>query len=199
MVTGSSRGSQFRVLLPATAMIAVSCTGPRHDLQLRAAASRHPTAEPRATSTLRTCQQGHVVSSFHRSESDVSSGPLSYPNAQLLARPGTQRSYYGGGAPTTPDGSTFYKLGTFVQAGATVTVTLAESARSYARIHGPRNSPQSNSVTFEACHDGAATAWVGGFDLMRRASACVPLDVRVKGEKQMRRMTISFFSGGCAS
>lgn len=147
---------------------------------------------------VRTCQQGQLVNVYQRSPNDVSAGPLTYPNAQLLRRPGTQRSFYGGGAPVEADGSTFYKLGTFVQAGSTVTVTLAKSALSYARIQLSGTVPTADAVTFVSCKAGSVTAWVGGYVLLRRDSACVPVEVMVSGEQHPRRLTLSFFNGNCS-
>lgn len=144
-----------------------------------------------------TCQDGMLHEQSNAGARDVTSGPLSYPNAQLLMRPGSVTEFYGGGVPVSPEGVAFYKMGTYVTAGATVTVTVMPQARAYAGLQTPGDPPGAEAVTYQACPNGVATSWVGGFDLTKRKSACLPLEVDVKGEPAPRRLVLSIFNGAC--
>jgi hypothetical protein len=148
---------------------------------------------------VRSCADGGVQNQNATSPQDIVAGPLRYPNARLLARPGSEAEFYGGGVGVSPSGLRFYKMGTYVAAGTTVTVSVLPPATDFARLQGEGlDRPGDQSVTFRACPAGAATSWVGGFDLLNRSAACLPLEVRVTGESQPRRIVISLFNGGCA-
>ncbi|MGI8414881.1 MAG: hypothetical protein ACR2P2_01465, partial [Nakamurella sp.] len=69
------------------------------------------------------------------SPDDVTAGPLVYPNIKQLRSAAGLSYFYGGGQiPDGPGGSKFFKMGTLVKAGETVTVTVARSARSYLKL-----------------------------------------------------------------
>jgi len=126
---------------------------------------------------------------------DATAGPLVFPNAKMVGSAAGLSNFYGGGqVPDGPGGSKFYKMGTYVKAGATVTVTVAHTARSYLRLQqGPGPHYQDEmSVVFEACPGSRYTAWVGGFDIKGPMPACVALDVQVAGEQTPRHLAIPF-------
>lgn len=107
------------------------------------------------------------------------------------------------GNPPGPDayGVTFFKWGPELPADSTVTVSVNKSARSYAGIkteQGP--SIGYSSVTYDGCSSQVQPGrvfWVGGFTLVGRQSACVPLDVQVKGENKARHLMLSIEAGSC--
>ncbi|MGI8414651.1 MAG: hypothetical protein ACR2P2_00265, partial [Nakamurella sp.] len=71
--------------------------------------------------------------------------------------------YGGGQIPDGPGGSKFFKMGTLVKAGETVTVTVARSARSYLKLQqGSSNLQGEMSVVFQACPGSSYTGWVAG-------------------------------------
>ena len=144
------------------------------------------------------CAAGSVTDEPAGTENIVA-GPLIYPNAKMLSRPGSDRDFYPGGVGELPDGSKSYKMGTFVNRGATVTVSVVPQAGTTVRLQGPSTLGPDEAVTYQACATGGATAWVGGFNLSGagRSAACLPLQVRVKGESQPRRIVISLFEGVC--
>lgn len=147
---------------------------------------------------VRSCADGGVQDQNATNPEDIVAGPLRYPNARLLARPGSETEFYGGGVGVGPSGLRFYKMGTYVTAGTTVTVSVLPPATDFARLQGQGlDHPGDQSITFQACPGGAATSWVGGFDLFNRSAACLPLEVRVTGESQPRRIVISLFNGTC--
>jgi hypothetical protein len=147
---------------------------------------------------VRSCADGGIQDQNVNGPEDIVVGPLRYPNARMLARPGSETEFYGGGVGVGPGGLRFYKMGTYVAAGRTVTVSVLPPATAYARLQGAGlDHPGDLSVTFHACPGGSATSWVGGFDLLHRSAACIPLEMRVTGESQPRRVVISLFSGTC--
>jgi len=115
----------------------------------------------------------------------------------MVGSPAGLSNFYGGGEVFDgPGGSKFYKMGTFVKAGATVTVTVAHTARSYLRLQqGPDPHLEGEmSVVFQGCPGSRYTAWVGGFDIKGPMPACVALDVQVSGEQTPRHLAIPFGS-----
>jgi len=153
-----------------------------------------------ANPRLLNCAAGNKTDQNTTSE-DIVAGPLIYPRAKLLARPGSVGDFYGGGVGEGADGSKFYKMGTFVKRGARVTVNVVPQARTVVRLQASSGSTltRDEAVTYQACATGVTTAWVGGFDLTgeARSAACIPLEVRVEGEAQSRRIVISLFNGVC--
>jgi len=130
----------------------------------------------------------------------------------------------GGGEPTPEDvvrelgGNKFPLL---VKAGHTVTVRLPPSARRFAGLaYGPQPQGKTRlrnthrAITFVACArgepsatyqpdgpsgssaDGVAVTFWSGFVLTRRP-ACLPLDVRVRGEPTARRAVLNLGERRC--
>lgn len=107
--------------------------------------------------------------------------------------------------PPSPDaeGVTFFKIGPELSAGSTVTVSIGTRAQRYAGIlteKGP--SVGYSSVTFEACSSQVLPGtmfWVGGFTLVGRKSACVPLVVQVAGESSPRHLVLPIETRSCGS
>ena len=112
-----------------------------------------------------------------------------------------------GGRPVPPadangaadyDGIRFYKVGTNLLPGHTVTVTIGDAARAYAGIMTERGPAVGYStVTYTSCTASTPSSgpggvwWVGGFTLVGRSSDCVPLEVQVTGEPTSGTSTYS--------
>ncbi|HYU83843.1 MAG TPA: hypothetical protein VEK80_03470 [Kribbellaceae bacterium] len=174
-------------------LMLAACTGAPGPVE-----HKQPTRSPATSATIGSadtpfvvpCQRA-VLGQPSRTSDDLTVGPLTYPHARSLASmppPDNARR---------ADGVYVYKLGTIVSAGATVTVTVAPQARSYAALDHP-DAPQGGdlAVTYQGCPDHD-TGFVGGFLLKKQSRACVPLDVRIRGQDQVRRIVISFFNGTC--
>lgn len=132
---------------------------------------------------------------------DVTAGPLRYPYAKLLRSAAGLSHFYGGSVPgpDAPGGSTFLKMGTFVKAGATVTVTVAPAARSYLKLEQGSSREGLTSVVFHACPGSSPssyTRWVGGFQIRGPFPACVALDVQIAGEQTVRHLAIPIGAAG---
>jgi hypothetical protein len=122
---------------------------------------------------------------------DVGFGPGYFPKARRIAfmnPPGSDRGTYLAG----------YKLPPVVYPGATVTMTIAPSARSYVVQQNPWSPRQGSvSVTYRSCaHKHGFFPQTFRFTDGRRRG-CVPLDVRVDGQARSRRIVLSFFAGRC--
>lgn len=125
---------------------------------------------------------------------------MTFVNVKLLESPAGLSSFYGGGqVPEESDGSKFYKMGTVVKGGATATVTVAPSAKSYLKLQqGPTPHPGGKmSIIFQACPGKSYTGWVGGFDIKGPMPVCVALDVQVAGEQTVRHLSIPFGASTC--
>ncbi|QPZ37461.1 hypothetical protein [Paramicrobacterium chengjingii] len=129
---------------------------------------------------------------------DLIVGPLVYLGA-VLAYQGTDLP---GTAPVPDDnGVTYFKTGADLPPDKTVTVSVGDAARSYAGIviaGGP--SAGYSSVTYVSCptqQQPSRMWWAGGFALIGRQSACVPLDVHVKGESEPRHLQLSLAVDPC--
>lgn len=140
---------------------------------------------------VRKCRSGQVQEVDARPDS-VTAGPLVYPSIKQLGSAAGLSNFYGGSkpGPDKPGGSTFFKMGTLVKAGETVTVTVARSARSYLKLRQVQGDEM--SVVFQACPGSSYTGWVGGFDITGPTPACVALDVQVTGEPKLRHLAIPF-------
>lgn len=100
---------------------------------------------------------------------------------------------------TRRGGSTFLKMGTFVEAGATVTVTVAPTARSYLKLEQGPSRKGLTSVVFHACPGSSPssyTRWVGGFQIRGPFPACIALDVQIAGEQTVRHLAIPIGAAG---
>jgi hypothetical protein len=128
------------------------------------------------------------------SGADLVVGPLRFPG--LIHGFDSTRS--------VPDsnGVTFYKVGVQLPAATTATVTIGGPARSHVGIRTESGPPAGyTSVTYSSCSSADPSAyfwWVGGFTVIGGTETCIPLDVRVKGEDSVRKITIPMNSTGCA-
>jgi hypothetical protein len=120
---------------------------------------------------------------------DVAFGPGYFPQARRIAT---------ASPPIVPGRRGTYKLPPVVDPAATVTMTIARSARSYVVQQNPWSSPAgSQSVTYKAC------AHKPGFFPQSfrftdgRLRGCVPIDVRVNGQRSTRHIVLSLFAGRC--
>ncbi len=91
-----------------------------------------------------------------------------------------------------------YKLPPVVDPGATVTMTIARGARSYVVQQNPWSSPQGSvSVTYRACSHKPGFFPQSFRFTDGRIRGCVPLDVRVGGQRKTSHIVLSFFAGRC--
>jgi hypothetical protein len=122
---------------------------------------------------------------------DIGFGAGYFPKARLRATMNPPTS--GRGAQLTG-----YKLPPVVYPGATVTMTIARGARSYVVQQNPW-SPRlgSVSVTYRACLHKRGFFPQSFRFTDGRILGCVPLDVRVGGQRKTRHIVLSFFAGRC--
>jgi hypothetical protein len=122
---------------------------------------------------------------------DIGFGPGYFPHARLLATMNPPNSSRGAQL-------TGYKLPPVVYPGATVTMTIARGARSYVVQQNPWSPRQGSlSVTYRAClHKRGFFPQSFRFTDGRRRG-CVPLDVRVDGQRKTSHIVLSFFAGPC--
>jgi hypothetical protein len=122
---------------------------------------------------------------------DIGFGPGYFPQARRLATMNPPNSNRGAQL-------TGYKLPPVVYPGATVTMTIARGARSYVVQQNPWSPRQGSlSVTYRAClHKRGFFPQSFRFTDGRRRG-CVPLDVRVDGQRKTRRIVLSLFAGPC--
>jgi hypothetical protein len=125
---------------------------------------------------------------------DLIIGPLVYR--------GLANGYNFGNTPDADaDGVTFFKIGAELPADSIATVSIDKAARRYAGIlteQGP--SAGYSSVTYKGCSSQIQPGrvfWVGGFTLVGRQSACVPLDIQITGDTAPRHLMISIEAGSC--
>jgi hypothetical protein len=122
---------------------------------------------------------------------DIGFGPGYFPKARGLATMNPPNS--GRGAELTG-----YKLPPVVDPGATVTMTIARHARSYVVQQNPWSSPQGSvSVTYRACSHKTGFFPQSFRFTDGRKRGCVPLDVRVGGQRKTSHIVLSFFAGRC--
>jgi len=142
------------------------------------------------------CDQSRPANTATTSPDDLVLGPLVYAGL---------KNGYVADPPPEPDryNIRFFKIGPMLPAGHRATVTIAASARDYAGIatEGGRAGGYS-SVTYDGCPRSTGRAagyvfWIGGFLLVGRARACVPLEVRVDGEDSVRRLSLAIPTGSC--
>jgi hypothetical protein len=125
----------------------------------------------------------------HGGPHDVAFGPGYFPQARVLAT---------ASPPIIPGRRGTYKLPPVVNPGAIVNLTIAHSARSYVVQQNPWSSANgSQSVTYRAC-----THRPGFFPQSFRFTdgrlrGCVPIDVRVNGQRTTRHIVLSLFAGRC--
>lgn len=127
---------------------------------------------------------------------DFAVGPMYFAGARDLANETAAREGY---APYGRDGR-FFKFGVVVRPSATVTVTIGASAIGHVVIVRAVNGSELavTSATYHACAE-AGSFYAQGFALIHAPfRACVPLDVTVGGQTQVRHVTLSLFAGSCA-
>jgi hypothetical protein len=127
---------------------------------------------------------------------DLAVGPMYFADGLALA---TETPAQHGYTTFGRDGRS-YKFGVVVRPGATVTVTIAASARGHAVIDIGRNAPGgATAVTYHACGQ-AGGFYAQGFAFIHPPfRGCVPLDVSTPGQAQVRHVVLSLFAGSCAS
>ena len=117
---------------------------------------------------------------------DIGFGPGYFPQARRLA------------SMNPPSQVTGYKLPPVLDPGATVTMTIARSARSYVVQQNPWSPRQGSlSVTYRACLDRRGFFPQSFRFTDGRRRGCVPLDVHVDGQHKTKRIVLSFFAGTC--
>jgi hypothetical protein len=122
---------------------------------------------------------------------DIGFGAGYFPKARGLAIMNPPNS--GRGAELTG-----YKLPPVVDPGARVTMTIARGARSYVVQQNPWSSPQGSvSVTYRACSHKPGFFPQSFRFTDGRIRGCVPLDVRVGGQRKTSHIVLSFFAGRC--
>jgi len=120
---------------------------------------------------------------------DVAFGPGYFPQARRLA---TATPHIAPGRRGT------YKLPPVVNPGATVNLTIAGGARSYVVQQNPWSPPGgSQSVTYKACADEPGFFPQSFRFTDGRLRGCVPINVRVNGQRTTRQIVLSLFSGRC--
>lgn len=93
---------------------------------------------------------------------------------------------------------TGYKLPPVVYPGATVTMTIARGARSYVVQQNPWSPRQGSvSVTYRACLHKRGFFPQSFRFTDGRIRGCVPLDVRVDGQRKKSHIVLSLFAGRC--
>jgi hypothetical protein len=145
-------------------------------------------ANPR--SILCDLREAHIEQTVHRSSDDVVVGPFGWPHLKTWATADPA------GYVMSAAGDDF-KVGAEVDAGATVTVTIAPDAPGHAGLDYGQSWSYSpaQAVTFHACPH-SDTTFVGGFHVEGRQ--CVPVDIAV-GNAPPIRVVVSFFNGPCPS
>jgi hypothetical protein len=148
-------------------------------------AVRTSTATAPANSRQVRCElrEAHLETKFLPTADDIVAGPLLWPGLRTWAT----------ADPQSMGANDNYKLGAVVQAGSSVTVTVAPEARAYAGLaYGQQWSyTPAAAITFQAC-DKFDTAFVGGFHVV--GQRCVPFDIR-EGDQPPTRVVVSFFTG----
>jgi hypothetical protein len=122
---------------------------------------------------------------------DIGFGAGYFPNARGRATSNPPNS--GRAAQLTG-----YKLPPVVYSGAIVTMTIARGARSYVVQQNPWSPHQGSvAVTYRAClHKPGFFPQSFRFTDGRKRG-CVPLDVRIGGQRKTSHIVLSFFAGRC--
>lgn len=176
-----------------------ACTADGAPVSKGPTASSHPSG-PVTSSGVSASSHFHDTCTHARSlngpatvaPTDLSLGVLSYSGYN------NPTPMTGLGAPTTHDGSTFYKSGATLVANSSATVTIVSPPASQATIiteTGPENGTR--SVTYTNCED--TPQWfVGGIALWGATiSACVTLEVTTSADPTPQRKVATLNSGKC--
>ena len=93
---------------------------------------------------------------------------------------------------------TGYKLPPVINPGTTVTMTIAPGARSYVVQQNPWSPRQGSvSVRYRACLHKPGFFPQSFRFTDGRIRGCVPLDVRIGGQRKTSHIVLSFFAGRC--
>ncbi|HEY4267380.1 MAG TPA: hypothetical protein VGM94_04220 [Galbitalea sp.] len=140
------------------------------------------------------CDESRPANTSTTAPDDLVLGPLVYPG--LL-------DGYQADPPPPVDryGIRFFKVGPLLPPATSVTVSIAPAAVDYAGIvtEGGRSGGY-RSVTYTSCAKDSQHGyvfWVGGFQLVDRERACVPLIVSTAGNREPRRLAIAIPVGAC--
>lgn len=130
-------------------------------------------------------------------DQDMVLGPLSYGGLS------DGRLFKDGVLPDA-EGVRFFKIGPQLLLGHSATVTIGESAQSYAGIKTESGPAEGfSSVTYTSCSADTAASntlgmwWVAGFTLVDRSAACVPLEIQIDGENDIRHVAVSLGEVTC--
>lgn len=160
--------------------------------------SRAPTGSPSNPAML-SCQQEASVGSgapVAPRPGDLIVGPLSFPNGLRLAT----ANPHGYGS----QGS--YKLPPVLAPGSTVTITIAPPARAYVVMKNPyignpnfaqNDPPGVVAVTYQACQHRWGFFAQGFAFTDGRVRGCIPLEVKIAPQPQIRRVTLALFDRSC--
>ena len=122
---------------------------------------------------------------------DIGFGAGYFPQARRLATVAPPNSSQGAQR-------TGYKLPPVVYPGATVTMTIDSGPRSYVVQQNPWSPPHGSvSVTYRACLHKPGFFPQSFRFTDGRIRGCVPLDVRVGGQRKVNHIVLSFFAGRC--
>jgi hypothetical protein len=176
------------VALPLSACDAVSVTQPTGANS--SSEERQPPLRFPAGSASVGCDEARPFEEA-ATDNDMVVGPLSYgglADGRLL----------GDGVLPDAEGVRFFKVGPQLLLGHSVTVTIGDSAQSYAGIRtefGPAEG--FSSVTYTGCSEDSVANnilgmwWVAGFTLVGRSAACVPLELQIDREPDIRHVALS--------
>jgi hypothetical protein len=175
-------------------MTLAGCTGGKASSATHRAAASPPVTGPADSAghpLLLSCGEESFAETVPQQPQpgDLAVGPLIIPNGKRLAA----------ADPASSGEHGSYKVPFIVTMGSTVTVTIAAPARGHVVIDNPYAAAGVTAATYRSC-SGQAGFFAQGFAFIDgRIRGCVPLEVRVGGEPQVRRVTLSLFAGSCAS
>jgi hypothetical protein len=180
-------GSAVAVLVAAAAVVLVVVVALGHHRGATTAPGGTPAPLGSAghPSILGCGAEASINTPLRRSPSDVVAGPLWFPGAKRLptARPGGYGEHG------------VYKIPPAIAAGATVTLTIAPSARGYTVMRNPYLARGVVSITYHACeHERSFFAQSFAFT-DGRTRGCIPLDVSSAG--RVRHVTLKLFVRHC--
>lgn len=121
---------------------------------------------------------------------DLAIGPLIIFGGQRLAT--ADPADYG-------ENGNYPKIPFIVTMGATVTVTIDPPARGHVVISNPYAPAGVIAATYRSCAHAAGFYAQGFVFTGGQVRGCVPLEVQVPGQPQVRHVTLSLFAGSCGS
>jgi hypothetical protein len=175
-------------------MTLAGCTGGKASSATHRAAASPPVTGPADSAghpLLLSCGEESFAGTVPQQPQpgDLAVGPLIIPNGKRLAT----------ADPASSGEHGSYKVPFIVTMGSTVTVTIAAPAREHVVIDNPYAPAGVPAASYSSC-SGQAGFFAQGFAFTDgRIRGCVPLEVRVGGEPQVRRVTLSLFAGSCTS